>query len=83
MLPRSGCLIKSVSYLLSLTQGGMSWLLDSGQELGIWACFVFQTLRVFFKGVGVVQWQRIRNPLILQKSKYQSIFWRKLYPAHS
>lgn len=46
------CLIKSVSYLLSLTQGGMSWLLDSGQELGIWAFFVFQILSVF---VGVAQ----------------------------
>lgn len=68
MLSRSSCLIKSVSYLFSLIQGGMSWLLDSGQELGIWAFFFALDSQWFFFlmsrccTVCRMQWQRNQEP---------------------
>lgn len=44
-LPGSCCLIKSVSYPLSLAQGRMSWLPGSGHEVRIWPFWGFSFIK--------------------------------------
>lgn len=61
-LPGSCCLIKSVSYPLSLAQGRMSWLLGSGQKVRIWPFWGFSFIK---GGWFTLAEQRARNPLIL------------------